>query len=457
MKSIRYRLLQSLLLGMALIASLTGILVYIHVRHELDELYNAHLRQIGLFMTHEWDRVNPSQLNAAPIKRPTRTRWDEDDYLIQMWTLDGNLIAEDIPAITAAQVPRYGKQGFYKKHIAHESWRIYRADGLHSIVQIAQPESARRHTINETSLALLAPLLLQVPLLMLLAWVSVRRGLKPLDLLSQAIAQRQPSALSAIDSFNQPVELRPLVATVNALLGRLNLALQQQRNFIADAAHELRTPLAALQLQLDLLERAKTSADQNHAIAQLRNGLQRATQMAQQLLSIARAESAIDKAAPQKIDLALLVKSVVERHLPFAYARQLDLGVTRLETVNIHCAPADIAAVLDNLVGNAIRYTPCGGRVDLALHADASNAIIEIIDSGIGIPADQRDRVFDRFYRVLRADLDDDYIEGSGLGLAIVKTICNRYGASIEIDAGNAGKGTRCTVHWPLETAADRN
>jgi two-component system, OmpR family, sensor kinase len=481
MKSIRQRLLRSLLIGMVLIASATGVLVYRHVQEELDELYNAHLRQIALFMAREWDRVNPSQLNATPIEPVSKTVWDEEDYLIQVWTPDGVLIAEEVPAITRAQIPRYAAQGFYDQYIAGESWRIYRADGVQNIVQIAQPESARRHTINETSLDLLVPLLLQVPLLMLVAWLSVRRGLKPLDLLSRAIAQRQPETLNAIDGANQPRELQPLVATLNDLLMRLNLALQQQRNFIADAAHELRTPIAALQLQLDLLERAKTAGDQASAIAQLRNGLQRTTQMAQQLLSIARAESIASiestggieniesdtgKAGPQTIDLELAIKSLVERYLPFAYARQLDLGVTRLEPANIHCLPTDIETVLDNLLGNAIRYTPRGGRVDLALYLDSSDcvqsyAVIEIIDSGIGIPADQRHRVFDRFYRVLRADISDDYIEGSGLGLAIVKTICNRYGASIDIgqasengESSDEGEGTRCVVRWPAETAA---
>jgi two-component system, OmpR family, sensor kinase len=453
MKSIRLHLLQNLLIGMVLIASITGIFIYRHVRHELDELYNAHLQQLALFMAREWDRVSPSQFGAISIKPRVQPIWEEENYLLQVWARDGTLLAQEVPAATTASIPLARKQGFYRKHIANESWKIYRADGVHNIVQIAQPESARHHTINETSFKLLMPLLLQVPLLMLVALLSVRRGLKPLDLLSQAIALRQPEALTAIDSVNEPLELQPLVTTLNDLLARLQGSLQQQRNFVADAAHELRTPIAALQLQLDLLARAKTSDDHTRAIAQLRNGLQRATHLTQQLLSIARAESSPDKSRHQRIDLPVVIETVIERYLPFAWERKLDLGVTRLESASIYCSLADIEAVLDNLVSNAIRYTPVGGRVDLALYCDQSDAIIEVSDSGPGISPEERHRVFDRFYRVLQTNLNDDSIQGSGLGLAIVKAICNRYSVVINISEGNEGNGTRFTVRWPLTTA----
>ena len=450
MRSIRHRLLQSLLIGMVLVASVTGVFTYRHVRYELDELYNAHLQQQAQLIAREWDRITPSQLGAMLAKPMAKKIWEEEDYLIQVWSPDGVLLAEEIPAVTNAQIPLYATQGLYRKRIANESWRVHRSDGIHIIVQIAQPESARRNTINETSLRLLLPILLQIPFLVVVAWASVRRGLKPLDLLSQAIAQRQPDALMAIDSINQPLELRPLVTTLNDLLARLNIALQQQRNFVADAAHELRTPLAALQLQLDLLERATTVDDRTNAVTQLRNGLQRATHLAQQLLSIARAESPVEKNLQQTVDLSSVIETIVERYLPLAQARKLDLGVTRLESISINCSRADIETIFDNLVSNSIRYTPRGGRVDLALYRDESHAIIEVIDSGFGIPIDERTRVFDRFYRVLQGNLGNDAIEGSGLGLAIVKTICERYGVIIAISAGVEGSGTCFAIRWPL-------
>ena len=449
MKSIRERLLQNLLIGLVLIASVTGVFVYRHAHHELDELYNAHLEQMATLLVHEWDRVNPSQLTTMPMQPATKTIWEEEDYLIQVWSHDGRLLVEEIPAATNTHIPLYAMNGFYRKRIDGESWRTYRADGTQAIVQIAQPESARSNTITEFSVRLLVPLVLQIPLLILVAWVSVWRGLKPLDHLSQAIALRRPDALSGIDSADQPLELQPLVTTLNDLLKRLNAALQQQRHFVADAAHELRTPIAALQLQLDLLKRATQPGDRDRAIAQLHNGLQRATHLTQQLLSIARAESNSGQAPHQIIHLSAAIESILERHLPLARARQQDMGVTRLEAVSICCARADIEAVLDNLVSNAIRYTPCGGRIDLTVYRDNTDAVIEIIDSGPGIPIAERARVFDRFYRVLDQSFGTDNIEGSGLGLAIVKTICDRYNATINIDEAD-DKGARFTVRWPM-------
>jgi two-component system OmpR family sensor kinase len=178
--------------------------------------------------------------------------------------------------------------------------------------------------------------------------------------------------------------------------------------------------------------------------------LHRTTHLTQQLLSIARAESGSETSTHASIDLAVVIETIVERQLPLARSRDLDLGVIRLEPVAIRCARGDIETVLDNLVCNAIRYTPHGGRIDLAVYRDGDHAVIAVADSGPGIPVAERARVFDRFYRVLQKNSDAGVVEGSGLGLAIVKTICDRYGADVRIGDGDHGLGTRVTVHWPI-------
>ncbi len=449
MNSIRTTLLQRLLLGIVLIASATGLLVYRHVRAEIDELYNAHLRQIAVLMAREWERTPPAPSGSAPINAATEPHWEEEDYLIQLWRRDGTLVTEETPVVTRAHIPLSGGPGMRHQTIGGRSWRVYRADSGQAIVQVAQPEDARYSTVNETSAQLLVPLLLQVPLLVLLTWFSVRRGLQPLDALSRAIAQRQPQALAALDSTGQPRELNPLVTTLNDLLARLNAALQQQRNFVADAAHELRTPIAALQLQLDLLQRAATADERYQSIDHLRRGLQRATHLTQQLLSIARADSGARNRADETVAVVASLESVVERQLPFAHAKQLDLGVTQLEALSVHCVRDDVEAVLDNLVSNAIRYTPPNGRVDLAVYREGAHVVFEVADTGPGIPVSERSRIFDRFYRILQAESDSEVGTGSGLGLAIVKAICDRYAATIEVDDGAEGRGTRFTVRWP--------
>ena len=453
MNSIRRNLLQTLLIGIVLIASATGFLVYRHVRAEIDELYNAHLRQIATLMAREWEHSPPAQSGTVSIHTPDKRHWEEEDYLIQLWRRDGALVTEEMPVATRVRIPLAAAPGMQRRRIGGHSWRIYRADSGHVIVQIAQPEQARYPTVNETSAQLLVPLLLQVPLLALLIWFGVRRGLQPLDTLSAAIAQRRPHALSALDNAGQPRELQPLVTTLNDLLARLDAALQQQRDFVADAAHELRTPIAALQLQLDLLQRADSPEEREQSIAQLRSGLQRATHLTQQLLSIARAESAAQTSARDPVDTAALIESVVERHLPLARARQQDLGVTRLDAIAMQCARADIETVLDNLVGNAIRYTPRGGRIDLAVYRDGAAAVFEVTDTGPGIPIAERARIFDRFHRVLQkapASETSESVAGSGLGLAIVKAVCDRCGAAVGVGAGVDGRGTRFSVRWPL-------
>ena len=445
MNSIRRRLLHGLLLGIALSSALTGVLVYRHVRGELDELYNAHLQQLaGLLVAQLDGRAPPAARTPAVGTAPA---WSEEHYLIQTWERSGRLLDASVPVagLDAASVPLQAAPGLHVRRLDHESWRIFRADGEHLLVQVAQPEHARRGAIGETSLSILLPLLLQMPLLVLLALGAVRRGLRPLDRLQRAIAQRQPEALTPLDSAAVAAELQPLVRTLNALLARLDRALQQQRHFVADAAHELRTPIAALQLQLDLLARAPGAAERERAQAELGRGIRRATELIGQLLAIARAE-APPAAAPDCLALPACASAALERHLPTARARDIDLGVTRLEALHIRCAPAALDTVLDNLLGNAIRYTPPGGRIDLAIYRDGAHAAIEVCDTGIGIPAAERQRIFDRFYRVLEGNAG----EGSGLGLAITKSLCERHGAEIAVTANPAGQGSCFRVSWPL-------
>ena len=452
MSSMRRQLLRGLLIGIALSSAAIGVLVNLHLRTEMDELYNAHLQQLATLLARQLDgnlrTGGAADLPAAADRRD----WAEENYVIQVWDRSGRLLSADVPiaGLSAATVPLQKSPGLYVRHLLGQSWRVFRADGEHLVVQVAQPEVARHGAIVETSLRILLPLLLQVPLLSLLAWGAVRRGLLPLDRLSAAIAQRQPYALTPLSTASLAAELQPLAHTLNALLERLDQALQQQRHFIADAAHELRTPIAALQLQLELLERAPTPADRELALAELHNGVQRAGHLIRQLLLVARSETAPPAAPPLAVALQECGTAAIERHLPTARARDIDLGVTRLEPVSIRCTPAEIETVLDNLLSNALRYTPAAGRVDLAIYRDGERAVIEVADTGIGIPEAERKRIFDRFYRGLDVGAAGLASEGTGLGLAIVKTICERYGADIAVESGAPGGGTRFRLRWPL-------
>lgn len=441
--SIRTHLLRSLLIGLTLIASLSGWLLYWHVQREMTELYNAHLRQIAIFLSNHTN----SFLASTQKESLKKTLWEEEDYLVQVWSKDGYLLTESSPANLSFSINLFKSNGMHRLQHDGDLWRIYRVGKGSVIIQVAQPESARRNTITETSIRLWLPLILQIPLLMLVAWFSVKSGLKPLHRLSQVIASRQPTTLMPIDNANQVSELAPLVDTLNALLMRLDNALRQQRDFVADAAHELRTPVAAIQLQLDLLRRAQSLQEREQTILTLESGVRRMTNLIQQLLAIAQAESGTHFCDQDECDVSSLVQACLERYLPLARAKKIDLGVIEFQACKIRCHQTDVEIVIDNLVSNAVRFSPENARVDLAVYSDSEFAVIEVNDTGPGIKEGDRERIFDRFYR---APQHNGQIEGNGLGLAIVKSLCMRYHATLDVKTGNDGLGSKFILRWPL-------
>jgi two-component system OmpR family sensor kinase len=294
-----------------------------------------------------------------------------------------------------------------------------------------------------------------VPLLGVLIWYLVGRGLQPLDRLAREVGRRRPDSLDTLAVDSVPDEARPLVAALNRLLARLEQALAVQRAFVADAAHELRTPLAALQVQLQLAERAGDDEGRRTALAALRRGLERASRLVAQLLTLARQEPGAAPAAPaSRVALAEVARQSLADHAPLADERSIDLGAGRLDdTAVVDGDPAALRTLAGNLIDNALRYTPAGGRVDLEVHTEIqqegpATAWLSVSDSGPGIPPEERERVLDRFYR--RPGLDEP---GSGLGLAIVHNIAGRHGARLVLDTAAQG-GLRVAVGFPLAPPA---
>jgi two-component system OmpR family sensor kinase len=263
------------------------------------------------------------------------------------------------------------------------------------------------------------------------------------------VGTRRADALEALPTAGIPDEAQPLVRAVNSLLERLDQALSAQRAFVADAAHELRTPLAALQIQLQLCERAGDEATRQAAMAELRGGLTRATHMVQQLLTLARQAPGADTAAPRtRVVLGEVARQSLADHAPLARARHIDLGADGLDDkLAVLGDAAALRTLAGNLIDNAIRYTPDGGRVDVSVTTHDSGATAApylcVDDSGPGIPPDERERVLDRFYRPA-----GQAQPGSGLGLAIVHSIAERHGAHLMLDASPLG-GLRITVGFP--------
>jgi two-component system OmpR family sensor kinase len=241
--------------------------------------------------------------------------------------------------------------------------------------------------------------------------------------------------------------VRPLVQELNLLFGRVRTAFDTQQNFVADAAHELRTPLAALKLQVQSLERSDQRADSAEArklaISRLSAGIERATRLVEQLLVLARQEAS---AAPhQPVVLADLAKRAVADLIGVAQNKHIDLGLQRADGGEVEGQPEALMILLRNLVDNAIKYTPSGGTVDVSVAAEQGALSVTVEDSGPGIPPEERERVFDRFYRVPGSDA-----AGSGLGLAIIKSIAERHGATLTLGASERLGGLAATVRFPV-------
>ena len=263
--------------------------------------------------------------------------------------------------------------------------------------------------------------------------------------MQRQVAKRQADDLSPVNDAELPDEVRPLVQELNLLFARVQRAFDAQQHFVADAAHELRSPLAALKLQVQGLQRATNNDAREIAVTRLLVGIDRATRLVEQLLMLARHEaSAASGLKTQPVTLVEVAKSALADVMPAAQERGIDIGLERADDAVIQGDADSLAVLVRNLLENAIKYTPMGGTVDLEVKLEDGQALYVVQDSGPGIPAQDRDRVLDRFYRVQGAESS-----GSGLGLAIVKSVAELHGASVSLDASPRLRGLRATVRFP--------
>jgi two-component system OmpR family sensor kinase len=316
------------------------------------------------------------------------------------------------------------------------------------VVQVAQPDEVREALARDLALRMVLPELLFIPLLAaLLAWV-LRRSLRPLDDTSTRVRERDAARLDALPTAGVPEELLPLVEQINALLVRLAAARDGERRFFADAAHELRSPVAALALQVQLAERARTEAARAAALAELRTGIVRAGRLVQQLLDLARLEPGMTSEPPEPLDLAALVREVVAEFAARADAQGIDLGADVPPSRVVTGAASELRSLITNLVDNALRYAPANTSVTVSLRDAQGEVELAVEDAGPGIPPEQRERVLRRFQRI-----PGDPTPGSGLGLPIAKAIAERHRGSLRLGEARPGcepPGLSVQVRLPL-------
>jgi two-component system OmpR family sensor kinase len=433
--SIRRRLLIGLLAGVTAAVVLSAISTYRVARDEANALFDYQLQQAALSLREG--------VLADALLSPAMGQDDDAlQMVVQIWDRSGTRLYVSRPQ---ARMPLHAQAGFTDVATDQGLWRVFTAPAADHLVQVAQPHSVRDNLAADLAWRTIWPLAAVLPLLGLLIWITVGRGLAPLARLAGDLAVRSPAALDPVPQERLPEELRPLVGSLNDLLLRLSQTLESQRALVADAAHELRTPLTALSLQAQLAQRAATDEERSGALAQLRLGIERATHLVEQLLALARTEGQSAARAPRaRIALDELAREAAAQIAPLAGAKGIDLGLERLDTVAVMGERTALRTMLANLLDNAVKYTPSGGRVDVEVRAEPAHALIEVRDTGPGIPPDEHERVFDRFYRVPGSPQT-----GSGLGLAIARRIATAHGGSIELSDAAPG-GLRASVRLPL-------
>ena len=336
------------------------------------------------------------------------------------------------------------------------------------LVQVAETLDKRSQLATEIIKGVILPQFVILPLAVLLVWLALARGIAPLNELQRRIRQRDSNDLSAIDEHSAPEEVAPLVRAINDLLGRLDQSIGRQKHFLADAAHQLKTPLAGLRTQAELAQQEidagrHTPQDLKRSLQQIARSSQRAAHMVNQLLALARAEDHEQALRHQDVGLVRTAKEVVRDFVPRAMERRIDLGYEGPERDSdgsrLRGQPVLVRELMRNLVDNALQYTPSGGTVTLRVLPDPFGqvAVVQVEDTGPGIPEAERELVFQPFYRALGTNVD-----GSGLGLAIVREIAEQHGAEVSVEdatprTGATPPGARFTVRFPTQQSPVRD
>ena len=437
--SLRARLLWFLLAAITLAALAQALIAYRSVLSDAGQIFDYHMQQMALSLR------SGAPLSNGDLQDPAADP-ENNDLVVQVWTPDGVRVFR---SISRAALPERAVLGFSNVKANGTTYRIFSVQTSSQTVQIAQDMAVRQQMASSLALRTVAPIALMAPILMLVVWWVVSASLAPVKRVRTQVAARQADDLSPVSEADLPDEVRPLVHELNLLFGRVKTAFEAQQHFVADAAHELRSPLAALKLQVLSLERAGDQGTRELAIARLTAGIERATRLVEQLLVLARQEaSAAGGSQLEPVDLSALVKRTLGDMAGAAQARKVDLGLVHADQSSIAGQPDALIILLRNLVDNAIKYTPAGGAVDVDVRSTPERVSLAVEDSGPGISQDEQERVFNRFYRV-----PGSAAGGSGLGLAIIKAIAERHGAKLSLARSERLGGLCVRLDFPVITA----
>ncbi|MFM2485981.1 ATP-binding protein [Celerinatantimonas yamalensis] len=438
-QSLRRRLLLWLLPATFLAGLLASLGTYWGAADQLNDLLSDQMRYIA-------EHVEVGNDGSVSFQYPKKQHEKSissdlaDEVLLQVW-LNGKL---EYTTDSGLLLPKPQQSGFLNVQLSGQTWHTFTMKRGKRWIVVGQARDARWEALAGVAVHLFWPVLSLLPVLALFLWFGIGHGLKPLRLISVELAQRNANSMEPIDTHLLPGEIHPFAHALNDLLLRLEYSFKVQKDFIADAAHELRTPIMGLAIQTELLQRSDDPKARQQTIEQLQIGIDRLSHITAQLLALARLDPNAAMVL-QSIELPDLCQSVMSEHNQLAEARQIKLSCAGRQPIAIIGDYDSLRILLNNLLDNAIRYSHVGGSVELSTRITPQGVLLTVCDDGPGIPEEERIRVMERFYRGSSAR-----DTGSGLGLSIVKRIAERHFAQVSLHSGHHGQGLKVHVQFPV-------
>ena len=453
--SIRKRLLLGIFLSMIMILGGMGLAAHFVTEHESEEIFSARLATSARVL----EVLAAKQLEHATINNPIIIELPdelehqhssteeisghpyESKISFQIWHSNGKLLAKSATAPDKPLGPM--TEGFGKNQIGDDLWQVFKLKSGDVWVMVAEMDAVRGEMAGDLGVAIMTPLIIGSLLLLIVINLIAYRSLRPLQALANVIAARDPQSIKPIKLSKTPSELKPVIDELNHLLDRVQKAFKREQQFIDAAAHEIRTPIAALQLHIENAVNAKNDADRDQSLAEALNGLRRTTRLTEQLLTMSRVSGATDKEQLQTLSLDGICKEVVKNTKPLINQRGQTIELHVSDDCLIHGEQHKIERVIQNLIDNASQYGAAQGLISVSLEK-VSNAIhLVVSNDGDTIPQSEKIKVFDPYYRILGSKSF-----GSGLGLAIVKEIVQQHKGSIRIEDKSAGNGVQVIIEF---------
>lgn len=441
--SIKRRVLALVLTAVALVWVVTAGVVYFDARDEIDEVLDGHLAQAAALIMAQ---AAGEQWRDGAARVPALHR-ESRRVAFQVWQAGQlRLHSENAPGVRLSA----RLAGYSDASVRGEAWRVFSSTDAETgvMVQVGEREKTRRELARDVALNLLYPLVFALPVLAALLWLAIARGMRPLDAAAGAVAQRDPRNLSPLPDEAAPREVAPLIDALNRLFARIAASIAAEKRFTADAAHELRTPVAAIRAQAQVARGAAGDAERTRALDNVIAGCDRAAHLVDQLLMLARLDSAAD-GDKASCGLREAAAEAIADVAPYAVAKDVTLELLPGEELHVDGHAALLRVMLRNLIDNAARYSPPGTRVAVVVERAGGHANITVTDEGPGIAAADRERVFERFYRAMGTGA-----EGTGLGLSIVRRIADLHGAELHLGSPDGGHGLAVTAVFRIRGAA---